>query len=575
MTPAPAWLRAAWAVRLLAADPAGLKGIWLRARAGPVRARFLQMLSLATAPLLTRRIHPAIGDEALFGGIDVAATLAAGRRVRSPGILAQLPSLLLLPMAERTPPGLAGRLAGMLDGDLGHVLVALDEGASEEEGLPAALAERLAFHLDLDGLPIAACPWIDPHALVVEPSTVALEPERLAVETAAAFGIGSLRAPGLTLLAARAIAGPAAASTAGAPPISSAALELAAALVLAPRARQLPATEPDAAEQADPEPEETPPADVDRDDRDMLDTPPGPPDPPQELVLEAVRAALPPGLLEALAARPVGSAPPKAQSPSGGSQGGQQRRGNRRGRPLPSRPGRLEDGARLDLVATLRQAAPWQGLRRRGDATGPLQIRRDDLRIRRFEQRSDRALIFAVDASGSAALARLAEAKGAIELLLGEAYARRDHVALIAFRGTGAELLLPPTRSLVQTKRRLAALPGGGGTPLADALRVALDTARQARGRGMTPALALLTDGRANIRLDGSAGRAEAMEEARRVARAVRAAGLPVLLIDTAVRPQSAAKALAADLSARYLPLPGADARRLSGAVTAALDLPL
>ena len=59
-------------------------------------------------------------------------------------------------------------------------------------------------------------------------------------------------------------------------------------------------------------------------------------------------------------------------------------------------------------------------------------------------------------------MARLAEAKGAVELLLAQAYAKRDQVALIAFRGTGAEVLLPPTRSLVQGKRRLSALGPGG-----------------------------------------------------------------------------------------------------------------
>jgi magnesium chelatase subunit D len=89
---------------------------------------------------------------------------------------------------------------------------------------------------------------------------------------------------------------------------------------------------------------------------------------------------------------------------------------------------------------------------------GPI-FKASDLRHKRYEIGSDRLLIFTVDASGSAAVARLAEAKGAVELLLGEAYARRDHVALYAFRGTGSEALLPPTRSLVQTKKRLAALP--------------------------------------------------------------------------------------------------------------------
>jgi magnesium chelatase subunit D len=199
-------------------------------------------------------------------------------------------------------------------------------------------------------------------------------------------------------------------------------------------------------------------------------------------------------------------------------------------------------------------------------------VRAADIRLKRFRETSDRVLIFAVDASGSAAFARLAEAKGAIELLLGQAYARRDHVSLLAFRGLAAELLLPPTRSLVQTKRRLAGVPGGGGTPLASALQLALATAVQARQRGMTPTIALLTDGRGNIALDGTADRARAEEEATLLARRIRASATPTLVIDVANRPQPALKTLAQIMDAPYLALPRADARRLSSVLGEALD---
>ena len=180
-------------------------------------------------------------------------------------------------------------------------------------------------------------------------------------------------------------------------------------------------------------------------------------------------------------------------------------------------------------------------------------------------------LIFAVDASGSSALARLAEAKGAVELLLAQAYARRDHVALIAFRGAVAELILPPTRSLVQTKRRLAGLPGGGGTPLAAGLRMAFEVAQKARARGMTPTMALLTDGRGNIALDGTPSREQSEIDTQKLARVVRAAGIPALVIDTANRPQPGLRLLAATLDAPYVPLPRADAQRLTSVLQAAL----
>ncbi len=165
-----------------------------------------------------------------------------------------------------------------------------------------------------------------------------------------------------------------------------------------------------------------------------------------------------------------------------------------------------------------------------------------------------------MDASGSAAMARLAEAKGAVEVLLAQAYANRDHVSLIAFRGDDADLLLPPTRSLVQTKRRLAALPGGGGTPLAAGLRHAGELAIHARGQGLSPTVALLTDGRANIALDGQANRTAAREDAAAMARWLRAEGIPALVLDTSARPERALNALSKDLGAHYLALPRADA---------------
>ena len=232
----------------------------------------------------------------------------------------------------------------------------------------------------------------------------------------------------------------------------------------------------------------------------------------------------------------------------------------------------LDGRARIDLVATLRAAAPWQPLRMASVPAGTgLRIRPSDIRLKRFQEQSDRLLIFTVDASGSAAVSRLNEAKGAVELLLGQAYAARDHVALIAFRGTEAELLLPPTRSLVQTKRRLAALPGGGGTPLAAGLQQAAQLAEQSRARGLTPTVVVLTDGRANIALDGHADRTAAQADAEKIARLMQAQGIASLVIDMSNRPQEPLRALSARLSSPYIALPRADAERLTGAVSAAL----
>ena len=178
--------------------------------------------------------------------------------------------------------------------------------------------------------------------------------------------------------------------------------------------------------------------------------------------------------------------------------------------------------------------------------------------------------LFVVDASGSSALNRLAEAKGAVELLLADCYVRRDRVAVIAFRGKGADLLLPPTRSLARAKRSLAGLPGGGGTPLAAAIDAARELADQISRHGETPIVVLLTDGRGNIARDGGTGRVRAGQDALAAARQMRLAGVAALLLDTSPQPQPSARLLAQEMGATYLPLPYAGAQLLSQAVRAA-----
>jgi magnesium chelatase subunit D len=242
----------------------------------------------------------------------------------------------------------------------------------------------------------------------------------------------------------------------------------------------------------------------------------------------------------------------------------------RAGRPAGTRRGEPRGGARLNLIETLRAAAPWQTLRREA-APGPrrIHVHADDMRVNRLQQRTATATLFVVDASGSSALHRLNEAKGAINLLLADCYVRRDQVGVISFRGSTAELLLPPTRSLVRARRSLAALPGGGGTPLAAALEAALRVSGQVLRAGATPIVVLLTDGRANVARNGDRGRERAEQDALLMARHLRAARVTSLVVDTSRRPAPQAQRLAAEMGATYRALPQAGSAELSAAVKA------
>ncbi len=583
------WIDASLAAALFAVDPVGTGGVCLRARAGPVRDEWVALMrSLLPDDAPLRRVPLNVGAGRLLGGLDLAATLRAGRPMAERGLLADADGgVVLVPSAERMSAMTAAHLCAALDGGELRVerdglalrvparfgVVLLDEGLAPDERPPTAIVDRLGLHLDLG--PVSHRVLVH---TVCDADDVAAARRRLPAmvtpdwlltalcETATALGIGSVRGVLLALAAARA-----AAALAGRQEVTDDDGAVAARLVLAPRATVMPdsaeAQDEPSSNGADDEavpPEESFDADDNDDARDVGT--------PGEMLLAAARAALPPGLLEQLNAMTGAGARVAVTGKAGAVQ-----LSRHRGRPAGVRPGEPRDGARLNVLETLRAAVPRQRLR--AATTSPTQrrsariaVRREDFRVTRFKHRTGTTTVFVVDASGSTALNRLAEAKGAIELLLADCYVRRDQVALVAFRGEGAELLLPPTRSLVRAKRELARLPGGGATPLAAGIEAALPIAEAARRRGETPLVILLTDGRANIARDGSPGRPRAMEDATAAARALAAAGVPAMLVDTSPKPRREGAELAQAMGARYLALPYADASTLSGAVRAAAE---
>ena len=572
------WALALAAIAVLAAAGNRIGGILLRARPGPVRDAWADALALA---LPTRRLPASADAEALDGGIDLTATLASGRLVHRAGILADAAGkVLVVPMAERLSAALAARLAAGIDNGA-PPLVLFDEGDpgdGDRERVPPGLAERLGIHIDLNEvrLPMAALlagvappPRIE---MLAEPGAVAKDPETALAVAAAALGISSIRAPVLAVRVARAHAlARVLAHTQNrgdaADQLREADMAAAAAMVLGPRATRLPPPpedeEPPPEEQDQPEPppeEPQPPPPSDDTPGADREQPEPPPIDPTDMILDAAQTALPQGLLDALAAGTTNKAP-KASGSSGAKQ-----KSFTSGRPAGVRPGMPGRGARLALIETIKTAAPWQKLRPARE-DGRLAIRTDDLRIRRFAAKTQSTTIFAVDASGSAAFARLAEAKGAVELLLAQAYVKRAEVALIAFRGVEARLALPPTRSLPRARRELAGLAGGGGTPIAAGLDLARKVAETERGRGRTPLVVVLTDGRANV---GGCAALTPHDAALASARAFRTSGIACVFIDCSPRPRPQGTELAAAMGARLVTLPRVDAKSVVAAVKAA-----
>ncbi|MGW5747375.1 putative cobaltochelatase [Amycolatopsis sp. NPDC003861] len=232
------------------------------------------------------------------------------------------------------------------------------------------------------------------------------------------------------------------------------------------------------------------------------------------------------------------------------------------GRTIGVQPASVREG-RLHLVATVKAAAPHQ--KTRGRVGAGLKLQPEDVRYALREGREGNLVLFCVDASGSmGAKARMREVKSAVLSLLLDAYQRRDKVGLVTFRGTAAELALPPTISVDAAASRLEGLPTGGRTPLAEGLLEAARVLRveEIRDPRRRPLLVVVTDGRATSGPDA-------------VARAQAAAGLLTGVTTIVMDCESGkmrlglAADLAAHLGAEHVPLADVAADALADAVRA------
>lgn len=580
------------ALLMLAVEPR-LRGLVLVGPVGSGKSALLAGVR-GLLPGLSYAVLPAGADEeALLGGLDLEASLRDGRSVVRPGLLERCDGgwLVVPALNLMNDSGVNALLAVLEDGELRVEREGLSRRASARFRLLASYdpadGDARAHLLDRAGLIVpmpalgsasaraeilrrhcgaGAEEWAEEEQLLrglvdtareMLPSVRCPEPlQRELVAAAVALGVQGHRGDTFAVLAARASA-----ALSLREEVEREDLELAVKLVLMPRATRRPepaaADEEQAAESADDLPSPEPPDNGRDHDDPTADSVASGEGRLADEVLEAVEVELT-GVLDSL---PFAT----QRRASSGSRGVTE---GRRGRHVSSGPGDVRR-QRVDLLATLRAASRWQRLRPRGNRL--VTIRVDDLRVKRYRSKAGALFLFAVDASGSMALHRMRQAKGAVHALLEQAYVNRDRVALVSFRGEGAQLLLPPTGSVELVRRAVDQLPTGGGTPLAATLLSCLDIAERARRRGFgNVVLVLLTDGRANVGI--RCDRAGVEEELRQVAAGVARSPVRSLVIDTqrGYLSRGSASRLAEWLGGRYLYLPSASGEAIATAVRSA-----
>jgi len=538
-------------------DPS-LGSLSIKANYSTVRDAFLSNLFSLLKPKRLKKIYPFQNPTDFTKSINMIDTLTLGMPKYNEDIFSSENIALILTNTEKMEKGLATFLRDKIKNNNKKFFIALDESESNE--IPKAnLSDYIIFSVNLGGTR-----YKDLKKVSINRKKIAEARRNLAtvqvnkkildylIASAEMFSISNMHTIFSTLKVAKSLC-----VYKGNKSVSREDITLAISLSMIHKAKQIPEFQQEEKAKA-PEQEQL------RDDNESKANNSELNNEDKKMLIDALKISLPSNLIESLLSK-------NSQTISLGESAGSGEKNNNfaAGRPIPSVNRKFSSDKRIDLMATLTKAIPWQKIRSSSvtKKNRKIIIYPQDIMIKRFEKQSERLLIFLVDASGSNAIGRLAEAKGAIEILLSDAYAKRDNVALISFSGLKADPLLLPTKSLVTAKKKLSSLPGGGATPLANGLLEAFNMADAARSRNIKPIIILLSDGRGNMSLDGEGDRVKAIKDTNYVASLIKRNAINNIFIDTSRRKTPIADELARELNGHYFQLPLANSNSISKAV--------
>ncbi len=509
-------------------DPS-LGSLSIKANYSTLRTVFLSNLLSLLKPKRLKKIYPFQNPTDFANNINMVDTLTFGTPKYNEDIFSSDNIALILTNTEKMEKGLATFLRNKIKNNRNKFFIALDESESNE--VPREnLSDYLIFSINLDGTRHK-----DLKKVSINRKKISEAKEKLAavqvnkkildylIASAEMFSISNMHTIFTTLKVAKSLC-----AYKGKKSVTREDINLAISLSMIHKAKQIPEFQQE-------EKVATPEQEQSRDDNESKANETELNSEDKKMLIDALKISLPSSLIETLLSK-------NSQSISYGEAAGSGERNNNFsvGCPIPSVNRKYSSDKRIDLMGTLTKSIPWQKIRSSSVTKNKkIIIYPQDIMIKRFEKQSERLLIFLVDASGSNAIGRLNEAKGAIEILLSDAYAKRDNVALISFSGLKA----------------------------ANGLLEAFNMASAARSRSIKPIIILLSDGRGNMSLDGVGDRVKATKDTTYIASLIKRNAINNIFIDTSRRKTPMANELARELNGHYFQLPMANSSSISKAV--------